>query len=257
MASWERKDYYQSSESENEEEVAIEKLKERAQLINEEDYLPDLAENDLDFNELTQDEQLELVERHSPELIPTLEEFQYVIESYKNLKEKFDGKKLTPEGESYLILREKILKLLMMHFAFYVMLKAKGKPANNHPALSTIKNLLKMNKKLEKQETAPRKEKRVPKPKQIEISEVSSIKTQNLSDNKDRRAIEAILKNKGIKRKRKKIERNVRVKNKMKYLKKVKTRQSTYGYVERTKQNKYGGESTGIRKDIVKSVKIK
>ncbi|CAG9316933.1 unnamed protein product [Blepharisma stoltei] len=259
MENWDRKDYYQSSESENEEEVAIEKLKERAQLIGEDDYIPELATHELDFNELTQDEQIELVERHSPELLHCIEDFQYTLESYKQMNEKFGKANLTPEGQSYYALRQKIFNLLFMHFSFYVMLKANGKPASNHPVINTIKNLIKLNKNIEKQEKSGtiKKEAKVPVAKHVEISEKNEKSNEKPKDDNYQRSVEAILKNKGIRRKRKKVDRNVRVKNKMKYLKKVKKRQSTYGYVERPKTDRYGGESTGIRKDIVKSIKIK
>lgn len=65
-----------------------------------------------------------------------------------------------------------------------------------------------------------------------------------------------IFKNKGLTRKRKKVERNTRVKNKAKFEKKLKAFRRTTP-THKQAEATYGGETTGIRDDIVKSVRIK
>ena len=65
-----------------------------------------------------------------------------------------------------------------------------------------------------------------------------------------------ILKTQGIKRQRKKIERNVRTKNRGKYERAVKKRRSTYGIKEYNPPINYTGEATGIRKNLIKGVKL-
>ena len=137
---------------------------------------------------------------------------------------------LTLKGEEYVDTKKKLLGLLGLNISFYIKLKASGKNATYHPVVSQIKELYS---------------------KLIKIHSYAEEPTANTPKEK-RKADKDILKHKGLKRKRKKIERNVRVKNKQKYIKKVHIRRSTYGYVEREKPLVYGGESTGIKKNLVK-----
>ena len=65
-----------------------------------------------------------------------------------------------------------------------------------------------------------------------------------------------IFKNKGLTRKRKKVERNTRVKNKAKFEKKLKAFRRVKPEHKQAEMT-YGGEQTGIRDDIVKSIQIK
>ncbi|KAI7882154.1 hypothetical protein K492DRAFT_206319 [Lichtheimia hyalospora FSU 10163] len=64
-----------------------------------------------------------------------------------------------------------------------------------------------------------------------------------------------ILKNKGLTPKRKKENRNARVKNRTKYSNKLKKLASVRA-VAKPLQGSYGGESTGIKKNVVKSVRF-
>ena len=235
---WKKEHYYQSSESEAEEPEAIKKLQERVSGIQEEDLMPDLENQELDFAELNQDEQLELIQRHSPELLPTLSTYKQALQDFKNLKA-LQNYTLTPEGKAYFTTKSKLLKLLFMHLSFYVMAKAKGLPMASHPVLQSIKQIKKL---LKKQQTSKEIPQLTEEPQQVHTNEV--------------RKAEEVLKTKGIKKKRKKIERNVRVKNKMKFLKKLKKRRATYGHKEKDFSGVYSGETTGIRKDLVKSVKL-
>lgn len=240
MASWSKKDYYQGSESESEEEIAIEKLKERENILKEDDFFPDLGQEELNYNDLTEDELLEVIERDSPELMGVLESVKNLMTASKNAKKAQDA-----VGVKY-------CQLLAMHVSYYMLLKAKGKVAANHPVVASIKNVEKMiisRGKLRENDTVVIEE-NVQENKEDRVEEI-------LNEGKGKREIdEKIKKNKGIVKKRKKIERNVRVKNKMKYLKKLKIRRSTLGIKEPRNQDHYEGETTGIRKNLIKSVKL-
>ena len=65
-----------------------------------------------------------------------------------------------------------------------------------------------------------------------------------------------IMKNKGLQPKRKKEVRNPRVKKKLAYAKKMKKVGSVKAVFKGGLKGAYGGEATGIKKNIVKSVKI-
>ncbi|KAA8913537.1 Sas10 C-terminal domain-containing protein [Sphaerosporella brunnea] len=66
-----------------------------------------------------------------------------------------------------------------------------------------------------------------------------------------------IMKNKGLKPHRKKEVRNPRVKKKMQYDKKMKKLSSVKAVYKGGQQGAYGGEATGIKKNIVKSTKFR
>jgi hypothetical protein len=235
MASWDKKDYYQKSESENEEDEALEKLRRRAEVLKDSDFLPDFTDNP-EIAQLTEDEVIEIIERDSPEMLTVLESIPKVIKSYK---------KGLKDNDLPLI---GYCKILAVHLSFYLLLKAHGKSATNHPVVQQIKNLEK--KIVENKEKVFESESSLDN-----SSDLSKDLNQENGENK-RKVDEKIKKNKGIVKKRKKIERNVRVKNKMKYLKKVKIRRATLGIKEVEDRSRYSGESTGIRKNIVKSVKL-
>jgi U3 small nucleolar RNA-associated protein 3 len=65
-----------------------------------------------------------------------------------------------------------------------------------------------------------------------------------------------IMKGKGLYRKRKKMYRNPRVKHKLKYEKALKKRNRMVQDYKAGPQQKYGGELTGIRSNIIKSTKL-
>lgn len=238
MANWSKKDYYQASESENDEEIAREKLKETADLLQESDLFPDFEHEELNYNQLTEDELLEVIERDSPELITVLGTIKQLANRVKTAKKNHDQVTLD------------YCKLLSAHLSFYLFLKAKGKIAANHPVLFSIKSL----EKTIVDRTTHYKPLAAPEKLEKVHKEIEKIPLSG-DAKKKREVSEKIQKNKGIVKKRKKLERNVRVKNKMKYLKKVKVRKTILGISERT-QERYAGEKTGIRKNLVKSVKL-
>ncbi|OMJ83020.1 hypothetical protein SteCoe_16109 [Stentor coeruleus] len=239
MASWSKKDYYQGSESESEEEIAIEKLKERENILKEDDFFPDLGQEELNYNDLTEDELLEVIERDSPELMGILESVKNLVITSKNAKKAQD------------IVGIKYCQLLAMHISYYILLKAKGKVAANHPVVTSIKNIEKIIISRGKQ-----REDDIDIEENIQENNDDGIEEIHNEGGKKREIDEKIKKNKGIVKKRKKIERNVRVKNKMKYMKKLKIRRSTLGIKDPRNQDHYEGETTGIRKNLIKSVKL-
>lgn len=238
MANWTKKDYYQASESDNEEDVAIEKLQQRNENLQENDFLPEFQQESLDYNQFTEDEVLEIIQRDSPELLGVLETMNKVVKVWKKSKK---------NNEEFCI---KYCKILALHISFYLLIKSKGKVVVNHPVVNSIKSLEKTIASWGNQIEDTVEEAHGDRQSQ-ENPEQSNLDYQN-----KRYVDEKIKKNKGIVKKRKKIERNVRVKNKMKYLRKVKVRRATLGISELRNKQRYEGEVTGIRKNLIKSIKL-
>lgn len=65
-----------------------------------------------------------------------------------------------------------------------------------------------------------------------------------------------IMKSKGLTRKRKKIDRNPRVKHREKYRKALAKRKSRVQEFKEGPQGKYGGESSGFRAGIIRSTAL-
>lgn len=231
---WKRADYHQSEESDVDEATVLEELKQQTARIQESDTIPDLApdapEATIDYSILTSDEKLELINRHSPELLR-------LLEIYNSLKScsKETSQALSSACSEYLSLKSKLISLLNLNFSFYFYLLSSGIATTTHPVVKTIKKLY---SSLEG------------------LSSKDSPVVQDASAPLSRPTPKSLLQHKGIQRKRKKLDRNVRVKNKVKYQRKVHKRTTTYGFTERHKPISYSGESTGIKKHLVKSVKL-
>lgn len=221
MEAWDKADFYQSSESEGEYDVAIAKQNRQAQSLRPEDLELDLA---IPEEHEEPDEELASMQR-------------LLVKVTKELKKKVP-EKLSQAGLEYWNGREKLNKLLTLQLRFYLLLKAEGRDPRGHPVLAAIKKFQGL---LSRTPTVEEAEAAAPFP------EVGA----------KRRADTTILKNKGIVRKRKKIERNSRVKLRVKYAKAEKKLKTTFGRVEKTPEMAYRGEATGIRKDLVKSIKLK
>ena len=65
-----------------------------------------------------------------------------------------------------------------------------------------------------------------------------------------------MMKNKGLTRKRKKIDRNSRVKHKEKYRKALIKRRSAVHEFSEGPKGKYQGENTGFKTNVIKSTKF-
>lgn len=65
-----------------------------------------------------------------------------------------------------------------------------------------------------------------------------------------------IMKSKGLTRKRKKIDRNPRVKHREKYRKVLQKRKSKVQEFKEGPQSKYGGESSGLKVGLIRSTKL-
>lgn len=84
------------------------------------------------------------------------------------------------------------------------------------------------------------------------IEEQIERQTNSIHNNMNR----TIMKGKGLYRKRKKMYRNPRIKHKVKYEKALKKRNRMVQEYKEGPQQKYGGELTGIRSNIIKSTKL-
>mmetsp|Transcript_31944 Transcript_31944/g.55036 ORF Transcript_31944/g.55036 Transcript_31944/m.55036 type:complete len:222 (+) Transcript_31944:2104-2769(+) len=221
MEVWDKADFYQTSESEGEYDEALSKLNKQAQSLQPEDL------------------ELDLVVPEEPDVPDEeLKAMQSLLAKVTKELKKSEPEKLSDAGRDYWRGRAKLNKLLALQLNFYMLLKEEGRDTRGHPVLASIKkfqNLLK---------AAPA----VEEAKYAEAEPEVGVK---------RRADNTILKNKGIVRKRKKIERNSRVKLRVKYAKAERKHKATFGRTERTPEVNYRGEATGIRKDLVKSIKLK
>jgi U3 small nucleolar RNA-associated protein 3 len=81
-------------------------------------------------------------------------------------------------------------------------------------------------------------------------------KESQLEDGENRPASQKILKNRGLVPHRAKINRNPRLKKRVKYAKALKNRKGAVASIRTGEVESYGGESSGIRKDIAKSRRL-
>jgi hypothetical protein len=221
MEAWDKADYYQSSESEGEYDEALSKLTRQAQALQPEDLELDVAVPETAAHQ-------------------TDEELQSMLKLLGKVTKELSRQEpagLNEEGQKYWRGRGRLNKLLALQLQFYVLLKAEGRDPRGHPVLTAIKkfqSLLKQTPHVEEMRPAAAEGEVVGK----------------------RRADSTVLKNRGIVRKRKKIERNSRVKLREKFAKAERKLKTTFGRSERPAEVEYRGEATGIRKNLVKSVKL-
>lgn len=84
----------------------------------------------------------------------------------------------------------------------------------------------------------------------------NEIQLKTVPEDEGRKITYEMLKNKGLIRKRKKIDRNARVKHRMKYKKSL-TKLKSKGIYLRKREPVYKGELTGINAGLIKSVSLK
>ncbi len=77
-----------------------------------------------------------------------------------------------------------------------------------------------------------------------------------MDENIQRNINYVIMKSKGLTRKRKKIDRNSRVKHREKYRKALIKRKSRVQEFKEGPQTKYGGEASGLRTRLIKSTTL-
>jgi U3 small nucleolar RNA-associated protein 3 len=90
---------------------------------------------------------------------------------------------------------------------------------------------------------------------EYEASRMPIIADEDLADGGKRSVTWQILKNRGLTPHRKKENRNARVKHRNKYEKKMK-KLSSFRAVAKSQDGAYGGEKTGIRTGLARSVKL-
>lgn len=280
-----REDYYQSSESENEEAVAIAKQTQAAQRLALGDYQADFDPIAVPSSSTVPPEASSSLEY---ELIEQLMESMEEREALDRLEAQG---LLTKYGKGYIQAKSEALDLYMAQIVLRLGMQSAGKDLPCHPVAISIgkmnefmQGFAKFDEKLNHQASI-RLTKAVPKghvsfQEALERSESDSDEsseaakqvypniprrskhtgTPDIDRREDpasvRMANSTILKSKGLVRKRKRVERNPRVKNRLKFEKAMKKRRSTYGYKDKEFTAYYDGEKTGIRKDIVRSTKL-
>lgn len=275
-----RQDYYQSSESENEAEIALSKQQETAKKLQESDYMAD-------FDDFTGNSLQNTQKRENAADLELIEQLIDCANERKTL-ENMDLTRLTSDGQAYIKAKIEILDLYMSQIVLKLGLVEGKKDLEALPVSESIEKMNKFVRKLgrfdgkmnrEMQEKAknqvgsvsfqealerseseeegseedykvypniPRRSKASGKPDVQSKDDPSSVRMANST----------ILKSKGLVRKRKRTDRNPRVKNRAKFDRAVKKRRNTYGYKEKEFNAHYDGERTGIRKDIVRSTKL-
>lgn len=275
-----REDYYQSSESENEEAVAVAKQTQAAQRLSLRDY-------EADFDPVPASPPAGPTAASDLELI---EQLMDSIDEQKALK-RLDKGLLTDAGKAYIRAKREALDLYMAQLVLRLGLQSAGKDLPCHPLAISIgkmnafmQGFAQYDEKLNHQASL-RLAKAAPKAhvsfqealnRSESESEASSEEEKQIYPNIPRRikpsgtpdiaskedpaavrmANSTILKSKGLVRKRKRSDRNPRVKNRLKFEKAAMKRRSTYGYKDKEFTAYYEGEKTGIRKDIVRSTRL-
>uniref|UniRef100_A0A674EKQ0 UTP3 small subunit processome component n=1 Tax=Salmo trutta TaxID=8032 RepID=A0A674EKQ0_SALTR len=231
-------------------------------------------------------ELLELIQDFKSKLAELKDELQPLLEMVN------DGRIPPGKGANYLKTKQQLYLNYCTNISFYLVLKAKRIPAHNHPVIErllTYRNLInemgevdaRLAPQLCQLLSADQKEKSARKSessKQItnkkearaESSEDSNsdldeeaalrfyrgveerLKLKRKSKSKDPQ----MAKNKGLTPKRKKIDRNPRVKHREKF-RRAKIRRKGQVREVRREETRYSGELSGIRAGVKKSVKLK
>lgn len=246
-----------------------------------------------DLSEMSKKEKLQLLEKESPELLGLVNDFKQLMKDVRlhllPVVQLLDEGKIPActAGDSIRLRMELILNYCT-NIAFYLLLKLKRVPINQHPVIhrlvATKQLILKLediyqNQLLPQIElilttdnldmlidpvvTVEKKYKKVEekiamkeKSKQIE-EHTMAMATETDKGSLQKRAITyQISKNKGLTPHRKKELKNPRVKHKIKF-RKAKIRRKGQIREARTEMERYGGELSGIKASVRKSIPIK
>lgn len=102
-----------------------------------------------------------------------------------------------------------------------------------------------------KQKLRDKKHHKKEQAKEVKKEKLEDVKS--MGEDIQRNVNYVIMKSKGLTRKRKKIDRNPRVKHREKYRKALIKRRGMVQEFKEGPQTKYGGESTGLRAGLIKS----
>ncbi|KAL0274909.1 UNVERIFIED_CONTAM: hypothetical protein PYX00_002932 [Menopon gallinae] len=270
-----------------------------------------------DVSNLTSRQKLDLLQKESPEFLVLVDDFKAKLREINDkllpVTNYFEKKQESSSAIEYLKKKLIILTNYCTNISFYLLLKSKGLPVENHPVLKSlykyrklmqemseidkiinpqIDNILKAMKENKDAKLDQdilrynRKDKKIlkllaksasKKVKETENGDVESkshgasadenyIPIGNIDDDEDdvpetketeeKRAITyEMAKNKGLMPKRNKDQRNPRVKHRKKYRKALIRRRGQVR-TPRAEIPVYGGEATGIKAHVTKSIKL-
>lgn len=264
---------------------------------------------EIDLKALSKQEKLEFLQKNSPEFLVSVEDFNSKLtELMQKLQPAWTLIKehKLPEGfwTDYITTKYQTILQYCTNISFYMMLKAKGKPVQNHPVISRLNTYKKLLEKLdglekyyytiieqlmkgidinliiEKEELSNKDDGNETENSNEFNSEVQNSVNQNsyvqsTDDDDDdvannpndsftkefnkeekRSVTYEIAKNKGLIPRRKKEVRNPRVRHRKKYEKAKVKRKGQFREPMKEVQ-RYGGEISGIRAGISKSIKLK
>uniref|UniRef100_A0A672ZZP2 Sas10 C-terminal domain-containing protein n=1 Tax=Sphaeramia orbicularis TaxID=375764 RepID=A0A672ZZP2_9TELE len=239
-----------------------------------------------DLKQMSQKEKMKLLKKESPELLELIQDFKAKLTELKDelrplIQMVKDGKIPPGKGANYLKTKQQLYLNYCTNISFYLVLKAKRIPAHNHPVIErllTYRNLInelgavdarlapQFRRLLEGEETD-----------KVNIFEVCPIgynepdevlnffffcyrledqEDEELDPDAKRGITYQMAKNKGLTPKRKKIDRNPRVKHRAKFKRAIIRRKGQVREVRR-EEKRYSGEMSGIRAGVKKSIKLK
>ncbi|KAK3536654.1 hypothetical protein QTP86_015462 [Hemibagrus guttatus] len=235
-----------------------------------------------DLNTMSQKEKLKLLKKESPELLELIQDFKAKLTELQDEIQPIvqmvkDGQIAPGKGTNYLMTKQQLYLNYCTNISFYLVLKAKRIPAHNHPVIErlvTYRNISKVTamqeaevsdsdeeaallfyKGIEERLKLKRKNKRLPEDGLM--MEQQDFEEEAEMDGEAKRGITyQMAKNKGLTPKRKKIDRNPRVKHREKF-RRAKIRRKGQVLEVRREETRYSGELSGIRAGIKKSTKLK
>ncbi|XP_072101253.1 something about silencing protein 10 isoform X4 [Mobula birostris] len=279
------------AEAEEEEQEAINIQKRLAENLSEDDFGLDLIQTfaqeqeaekasgkDLkikkDLNKMSQKEKLKLLKKESPELLELIQDFKAKLVELKDelqpLMELVQSGRIPAEKDvQYVQTKYHLYLNYCTNISFYLVLKAKRIPVQNHPVIERLlsyRNVTgeEMSKDLKydmgaeagllyhnsMKDTLPQKRKM-----EEDSNENTATVREMLGADEKRKITYQIAKNKGLTPKRKKIDRNPRVKHREKF-RRAKIRRKGQVREVRREEQRYSGELSGIRAGVKKSIKL-
>ncbi|MGH0146367.1 UNVERIFIED_CONTAM: hypothetical protein FKN15_048684 [Acipenser sinensis] len=236
-----------------------------------------------DLEKMSHKEKMKLLKKESPELLELIQDFKDKLTELKDELQPLldmvkEGRIPPGKGADYLQTKHQLYLNYCTNVSFYLVLKARRISAHNHPVIErlvTYRNLIndlggvdaKLSSEIrlllseaqhgqtnravkEKGKNPQRSEQKVRK-------ERMGVEAEEELDPDAKRAITyQIAKNKGLTPKRKKIDRNPRVKHREKF-RRAKIRRKGQVREVRREEQRYGGELSGIRAGVKKGVKLR
>uniref|UniRef100_A0AAY4BJZ1 Sas10 C-terminal domain-containing protein n=1 Tax=Denticeps clupeoides TaxID=299321 RepID=A0AAY4BJZ1_9TELE len=278
------------AEDQEEEEEAKNIQKRLVENLSEEDYdlnlLEEFAVEEVektvekedrivkDLDKMSQKEKLKLLKKESPELLELIQDFKAKLTELKDELQPLvlmvkDGLIPAGKGANYLLTKQQLYLNYCTNISFYLVLKAKRIPAHNHPVIErlvTYRNLINRLSVVDAR-LGPQLRKLLSGEQQI--AKKTGVTKQPVKPNKCKvrkyllyglrcylYIFYKMAKNKGLTPKRRKIDRNPRVKHREKF-RRAKIRRKGQVSDVRREETRYSGEMSGIRAGVKRSVKLK